>query len=99
MKLRRRISMCKDQVQTVVFFAMVKKVEDSMYRHSLVVECCRANKFTKRRKKWLKKGYKYHEIKGNCEKDIVADDEFYIDIQVIIKKTPLCNIYYNFSQL
>ena len=75
--------MCKDQIQSIVFFAMVKPADRSKYNHSLVVECCMVKKFTKRRKKWLKKGYKYHEMKGGNERDVMVDDEFFIDIQVV----------------
>lgn len=82
MKLQRQISACKEQRQSVTFFAMVKKVVGSADLHSVVVECCKSSKFSKRRKKWEKKGYRFHETKEKCEEEIIPDDEFYVDFQV-----------------
>ena len=85
MELQRQVSACKEQRYEAIFFAMVRKLDNDLYRHIVVVECCRASKYNKRHKKWLKKAFKGHLEDAQVEKlDIVPDDEFYIDIKVTL---------------
>lgn len=82
MKLQREISSCREQRYQAIFFAMVRKVEDDLYRHIVVVECCRVSKVLNRRKKWAKKGFRDQEETENTGRlELIPDEEFFVDIK------------------